>query len=66
MILLNFAVNLNLLCKIKSLKIKVSRFDVDYEVKRNEQIIAVFPCNPVGAYYVAADSLPTNTNKVKY
>jgi hypothetical protein len=65
MILLNFSVNLNLLCKRKSIEIKVSRFDIDYELKRNEQIIVVFPCSPVGSY-MAAGFLPTNTNKVKY
>lgn len=58
--------NLNFLCKIKSIKIKVSRFDIDYELKRNEQIIAVFPCSPVRAYYMAEGFLPTNTSKVKY
>lgn len=58
--------NLNLLCEIKSIKMKVRRFDIDYELQRNEQIIAVFPCSPVRAYYLAEGFLPTNTSKVKY
>lgn len=58
--------NLNLLCKIKSIKMKVSRFDIDYELQRNEQITAVFLYSPVRAYYLAEGFLPTNTSKVKY